>query len=143
MVLGIGTICIEAGRPCQNGHVESFHKRLRAERLEQEIFLSVVEARVVTPEQDIVMNLTTAEPIPSVQDGFDQVYLRISKKSDGGSLPSRSSGDEITANKQVDTNLRPAVELMHPDSSIIPISVHPRSQLRTAELWRSRKKQLP
>ena len=48
--MGIGTIYIEPGSPWQNGHVESFHNRLRDECLNQEIFLSVTEARVVIEE---------------------------------------------------------------------------------------------
>ena len=35
------------------------------------------EYRVVTLEEDLVMNLTPAEAIPSVQDEFDQIYIRI------------------------------------------------------------------
>lgn len=35
------------------------------------------EYRVVTLEKDLVMNLTPAKPIPSVQDEFDQIYIRI------------------------------------------------------------------
>ena len=46
----IKTIYIEPGSPWQNGHVESFHNRLRDECLNQEIFLSVAEARVVIEE---------------------------------------------------------------------------------------------
>ncbi len=48
--LGVGTIYIEPGSPWENGHVESFHNRLRDECLNQEIFLSVTEARVVIEE---------------------------------------------------------------------------------------------
>ena len=48
--VGIGTIYIEPGSPWQNGHVESFHNRLRDECLNQEIFLSVTEAQVVIEE---------------------------------------------------------------------------------------------
>jgi putative transposase len=48
--MGIGTIYIDPGSPWQNGHVESFHNRLRDECLNQEIFLSVTEARVVIEE---------------------------------------------------------------------------------------------
>ena len=48
--MGIGTIYIEPGSPWQNGYVESFHNRLRDECLNQEIFLSVTEARVVIEE---------------------------------------------------------------------------------------------
>lgn len=33
--------------------------------------------RVVTLDADLVMNLTPNEPIPSVQDEFDQIYIRI------------------------------------------------------------------
>jgi hypothetical protein len=33
--------------------------------------------RVVTLEKDLVMNLTPAHAIPSVQDEFDQIYIRI------------------------------------------------------------------
>ena len=45
--VGIRTLYIEPGSPWQNGHVESFHNRLRDECLNQEAFLSVAEARVV------------------------------------------------------------------------------------------------
>ena len=48
--LGIGTIYIDPGSPWQNGHVESFHNRLRDECLNQELFPSVTEARVVIEE---------------------------------------------------------------------------------------------
>jgi len=48
--LGIGTIYIDPGSPWQNGHVESFHKRLRDECLNRELFPSVTEARVVIEE---------------------------------------------------------------------------------------------
>jgi len=34
---------------------------------------------VVMLERDLVMNLTPAKPIPSVQDEFDQIYIRITE----------------------------------------------------------------
>lgn len=43
----IQIIYIDPGSPWQNGFVESFHSRLRDECLNQELFLSVAEARVV------------------------------------------------------------------------------------------------
>lgn len=43
----IQTLYIDPGSPWQNGHVESFHNRLKDECLNQEWFLSVAEARVV------------------------------------------------------------------------------------------------
>ena len=48
--MGIATLYIEPGSPWQNGHVESFHNRLRDECLNQKLFLSVTEARVVIEE---------------------------------------------------------------------------------------------
>ena len=33
--------------------------------------------QVVTPTEDLIMNLTPAHAIPSVQDEFDQIYIRI------------------------------------------------------------------
>jgi hypothetical protein len=36
---------------------------------------------VVDPKEDLVMNLTPDEPIPSVQDEFDQIYIRIPASS--------------------------------------------------------------
>ena len=32
---------------------------------------------VVAPDEDLVFNLTPDAPIPSVQDEFDQIYIRI------------------------------------------------------------------
>lgn len=43
----IKIIYIDPGSPWQNGFVESFHQRLRDECLNQELFLSVLEAKVV------------------------------------------------------------------------------------------------
>lgn len=37
------------------------------------------EYRVKVLDQDLVMKLTPKEPIPSVQDEFDQIYIRIPK----------------------------------------------------------------
>ena len=48
--MGIATIYIEPGSPWQYGHVESFHNRLRDECLNQELFLSLPEARLVIEE---------------------------------------------------------------------------------------------
>lgn len=35
--------------------------------------------QVVSPSEDLIMNLTPAHAIPSVQDEFDQIYIRIPK----------------------------------------------------------------
>lgn len=47
---GIKTLYIELGRAWQNGFIESFHARLRAECLEREQLWTLSEARVVIEE---------------------------------------------------------------------------------------------
>ena len=54
--LGIRTLYIDPGSPWQNGHVESFHNRLRDECLNQEDFLSVLEAQIVIEEWRLLYN---------------------------------------------------------------------------------------
>lgn len=44
---GVGIVYIAPGSPWQNGYVESFNGKLRAECLDQEIFLSRAEAQVI------------------------------------------------------------------------------------------------
>ncbi len=44
---GVKTLYIEPGSPWQNGHVESFNGSLRDECLDQEVMLSLAEARVL------------------------------------------------------------------------------------------------
>ena len=46
----IQTLYIEPGSPWQNGLIESFHSRFRAECLTPEIFFSIAEARVVVED---------------------------------------------------------------------------------------------
>ena len=43
----VGPPCIEPGSPWQNGYVEWFNGKLRDELLNQELFLSLAEARYV------------------------------------------------------------------------------------------------
>lgn len=43
----IKTIYIEPGAPWENGHIESFHDKLRDECLNRELFASLAEARVI------------------------------------------------------------------------------------------------
>jgi putative transposase len=46
----IQTLYIEPGSPWQNGFIESFHSRFRDECLNQEIFFSIAETRVVVED---------------------------------------------------------------------------------------------
>ena len=81
--MGMGTIDLEPGSPWQNPFVESFHNRLRDDCLNQEIFLSVTEARIVIEEwrrchnrlhphsglgfqspDDFARNVAQLEPVP-------------------------------------------------------------------------------
>ena len=47
---GVQTLCMEPGSPWQNGFIESFHSRFRDECLNQEIFFSIAETRVVVED---------------------------------------------------------------------------------------------
>ena len=44
---GIKTIYIKPGSPWENGHIESFHDKLRDECLNRELFGSLLEARII------------------------------------------------------------------------------------------------
>ncbi|MCW8135475.1 MAG: transposase [Planctomycetota bacterium] len=44
----VETLYVEPGSPWQNGYAESFHARLRDELLEQEMFGSVEEAKLLS-----------------------------------------------------------------------------------------------
>ncbi|MDA7529238.1 integrase core domain-containing protein [bacterium] len=48
--LGSRTLYIDPASPWQNGHMESFYNRLRDECLNQEDFLSVLEAQIIIEE---------------------------------------------------------------------------------------------
>lgn len=45
--VGVRTLYIEPGSPCENGYVESFNGKLRDEVLNREIFYSLKEAKVL------------------------------------------------------------------------------------------------
>ena len=61
---GIKTQYIDPGAPWQNGHIESFHDKLRDECLNSHLFLSVAEARVVVEDWRIEYN--TIRPHSSI-----------------------------------------------------------------------------
>jgi len=52
----IKTICITPGSPWENGHIESFHDKLRDECLNRELFGSLLEARVILESWRIEYN---------------------------------------------------------------------------------------
>jgi len=45
--LGVGTLFIEPGSPWENGYVESFNGKFRAELLNRELFDTLLEAQVL------------------------------------------------------------------------------------------------
>ncbi len=53
---GIKTMYIEPGAPWENGHIESFHDKLRDECLNRELFRSVAEARVIVESWRVEYN---------------------------------------------------------------------------------------
>jgi len=52
----IGSLYIKPGAPWENGHIESFHDKLRDECLNREIFGSILEAKVVVETWRIEYN---------------------------------------------------------------------------------------
>ena len=54
--LGIRTVYIDLGRPWQNGQMENLHTRLQDECLNQEDFLSVLEAQIAIEEWRLLYN---------------------------------------------------------------------------------------
>lgn len=61
---GVSTLYIERGAPWQNGHIESFHDKLRDECLNSELFFSLPEARAVV--EDWRMEYNTVRPHSSL-----------------------------------------------------------------------------
>ncbi len=47
LVVGVGTLFIEPGSPWENGYVESFNGKFRAELLDRELFDTLLEAQVL------------------------------------------------------------------------------------------------
>lgn len=80
--MSIRTIYIDPGSPWQNGHVESFHNRLRDECLNQELFPSVTEARVVIEEWRHLYNRVH----PHSKLGFQSPDEFATKQSELGSI---------------------------------------------------------
>ena len=62
--VGVKTQYIESGAPWQNGHIESFHDKLRDGCLNSELFFSLAEARVVV--EDWRMEYNTIRPHSSL-----------------------------------------------------------------------------
>lgn len=48
--VGVGTLYIEPGSPWENGYCESFNSRLRDELLDRELFMCLIETKVVVEE---------------------------------------------------------------------------------------------
>ncbi len=48
--LGITTLFIEPGSPCENGYMESLNGKLRDELLNREIFKTLTEAKILIEE---------------------------------------------------------------------------------------------
>lgn len=77
--MSIGAIYIDPGSPWQNGHVENFHNRMRDECMNQELFPSVTEARVVIEEWRRLYNRIHPHSNLGFQspDEYDTKYERL------------------------------------------------------------------
>ncbi len=45
--MGVKTLFVEPGSPCENGYIESFNGKMRDELLNREIFTTLEEAKVL------------------------------------------------------------------------------------------------
>lgn len=83
---GVKTQYIERGAPWQNAHIESFHDKLRDERLNSELFFSLAEARFVVEDWRIEYN--TIRPHSSLGRIPPAAYaVKIRTDDDNRGLP--------------------------------------------------------
>ena len=80
----IKTIYITPGSPWENGHIESFHDKLRDECLNRELFGSLAEARVIVESWRVEYN--DLRPHSSLGYLSPSEYMR-QNQSDGGFAP--------------------------------------------------------
>lgn len=82
----IQTIYIKPGSPWENGHIESFHDKLRDECLNRELFGSLAEARIILESWRVEYN--TFRPHSSL--GYQTPAQYANKQTnqfDGGCVP--------------------------------------------------------
>jgi len=80
----IKTIYITPGSPWENGHIESFHDKLRHECLNRELFGSLLEARVILESWRVEYN--DLRPHSSLGYMNPSEYMQ-KNQSDGGYAP--------------------------------------------------------
>lgn len=82
---GIKSIYIEPGAPWENGHIESFHDKLRDECLNRELFHTLAEARVILESWRIEYN--ERRPHSSLGYLTPSEYAQKLNQVDGGYAP--------------------------------------------------------
>jgi len=97
---GVKTLFIEPGSPWENAFVESFNSRLRDELLDQEVFTSLTEARVLAEQYRVFHNLdrphsslgylTPAEFVASLPD------MDLLPRGAGEASDSPSEGEAVS-----------------------------------------------
>jgi hypothetical protein len=82
----IKTIYIKPGAPWENGHIESFHDKLRDECLNRELFGALAEARVILESWRVEYN----DLRPHSSPGYlrpSQYQKKVTNESNGGCAP--------------------------------------------------------
>jgi len=82
---GIKSMYIEPGAPWENGHIESFHDKLRDECLNRELFHTLAEARVILESWRIEYN--ERRPHSSLGYLTPSEYAQKPNQIDGGYAP--------------------------------------------------------
>ena len=94
----IETIYIRPGSPWENGHIESFHDKLRDECLNRELFGSLLEAKVLVEQWRIDYN--TNRPHSSLR------YQTPQEVADRWQTTLRASPDAASASTKRNINNR-------------------------------------
>lgn len=89
----VGTLYVAPGSPWENGFVESFNARLRDELLEQELFTSLQEARLLARRWQWECNLRAAALIAGVQDPGQVRGIAVLPYGRGSAPPSRQDSE--------------------------------------------------
>lgn len=86
----VKTIYIRPGAPWENGHIESFHDKLRDEHLNREIFGSLLEAKILVEQWRVEYN--QQRPHSSLGYQTPEEFARCCRTSVGATpLPSSNS----------------------------------------------------
>lgn len=96
----VKTLYIKPGSPWENGHIESFHDKLRDECLNRELFGSLLEARVVIEQWRCEYNHQRPHSSLGYQTPEEYAALAANLLRSASSLPPQVAGETSTTPKK-------------------------------------------